>query len=635
MAHKGNHYEIKGALDFIGKLKDFMVACGWQLVGPTDTEPNRIAQDDKHAHILGWFLNSNGEDGSKDQHVHLHWGEGPSSRLPGGLTTWLTAGITASQTDAIPLHDATDLAAGDVVQIDGEGIQVGSVDTSGTGGAGDPHYLNGCVRGYGTTDPATHDAGDTVARVIDNGGESAYPYIRQYVYRDLANAVGVSDPTVTWSLGEKSNADPITGLIYPSGRAWDNGLGLLKVADSGSSHDGQMRWIKTDDGAGRYTWVKFKTSAPGVGVGSYKCEIISGGWMPGISNNQLVGSSSQLKTPVMSGGPSGIPLVQTDAWFYGNKDGVAVVFKAGTTYRAWYFGDYVPFANPASTTATAVGGGDIAAGVLSIDVADRNLFVVGGKYRIVSQDYRDWTDNWDRSADTAMGASPGDWADLEGDETAQEYLVVNTITPGAGDAGTITFDHPLIYSYRAGAVVGEDPRRFVGFHCYGSGSSHSNQFESSSTIAGAHTPLHAVSKSRFRVDRPAHRRHDRCTYSGTTWNPWQGNGGFDYRGGHIISVRTFMEPFDPDVLDNDENYVDKLVVVPMSIGWYDGTDRTGYGGFWQYLGIIPILRQMYSNLGGTSEDTVKIPWDGKQETARIFYEQGSSKWLCAGPEIWP
>lgn len=71
MAYKGNHYTVASSVHFNEAIKDFLVACGWTLEGPSTNLTTRQAQDDDHAHILGWFLKSTGEDGQQDIHIHL------------------------------------------------------------------------------------------------------------------------------------------------------------------------------------------------------------------------------------------------------------------------------------------------------------------------------------------------------------------------------------------------------------------------------------------------------------------------------------------------------------------------------------------------------------------------------------
>ena len=356
MTVKGNHYAIKTAVDYIDTLKDVMVAAGWQLVGPTDTLVNRTAQDDKHARILGWFLQSNGEDGTKDWHVHLHWAMNYNTRQPGGWYNWLTAAITNSQTDSIPIHDATGLATNDIIIIDGEAILIGTVDTTGAGGTAAPHYLNGCTRGYGSTSPEAHDAGDVLILAYDNSaGTSIQPYFRLYAYRDLTNSVGQSTGVISWSIGDTGNVDPIIGLDgWTSGETWENGQGLLKINDAGSAHNGQMRWIKTDDGAGRYTYDKFKTTTPGVAVGVYDCDIVSGGWGIPNSNNQQVGASSVLKMSTPFVGPKGVETIAKDVWFVVSKDTITAMHKDGSEYQPFYWGAYKPFTDERTTSDPAV-----------------------------------------------------------------------------------------------------------------------------------------------------------------------------------------------------------------------------------------------------------------------------------------
>lgn len=627
MSFKGNHYTFHNCIEARDIIKDFLVACGWQLVGPTDTEPHRIAQDDKHARILGWFLQSNGEDGNKDLNFHLSTGYDYADRGHTWWYDWLESGITDVQTDNIPLLDATALGAGWVVEINGEQILIGSVDTSGGGGPGDPHYLNGCTRGYGGTTAVAHDAGDVVSALGNGGTNYLRLYIDNYVYRDLVNAIAESDDSggIGWTIGQTSNADPITGLDgYDSGGRTFKNTCLIKAV--GGAEDGKMRWVTNDDGAGRLTWTKFKT-APG----PVNCEILSNGW--GLASGSRMQQSGGSYYDYLSSSPYGFQTHQTapgtkDMWLYGSKDGFAMVYKAGTVYRIYYYGAYVPYANPIYKATT----GDVAAGAVTIPVGVGNtdLFAVGGKYRIVTQDYRDWRENWDRSTDTSLGASPGDWPHLEGDEMVQECVVVQSVDDVGG---TITVELPLIYSYRAGAVIGEDPRPIMSQCNRNGSSSYREQFRDGTNYTGARIPFHAADKSRYRISNPCHRRRDRCHDSDTTWDPWNMDGGRNYWGGQD-QCRMMMGPWST-VEDNEEHYTDKLLLKPISIGFYDDYPRYTYGSENRAFGVVPFVYKMGSSLGANDEDTVKAPWDGSMETFRIFYDDGAGGWFCVGPELWP
>jgi len=313
---------------------------------------------------------------------------------------------------------------------------------------------------------------------------------------------------------------------------------------------------------------------------------------------------------------------------YGSKDGFAVVVLDAGVYYTYYFGSYVPYASPLTTAINKVGGGDIPAGIQTVVVSDTGLFAVGGKYRILAQDYRDWVDNQDRSADTFMGASPGNWRNFYADETAFEPVVVDSINE---IDSTITFTRPVLYSYRAGAVIGEDPRHIV---CTANGETTNNLYPFKLNEFALGTPFHTTPKSRMFADRPCHRRKDLMHDYDSTWSPWNMDGGFDTL--VALSVVTTLLANESMYMDNEEWWAEKLVLAPFTlVGGSPSYDRSNNNVYGHYVGVIPFVRAMYSSLGAANEDTVRAPWAGKQEVFRVFYDTPAARWLCLGPEIWP
>jgi hypothetical protein len=616
MSYYGKHVVVNSAVDLNKKLKDFLVSCGWVLEGPTDTEPHRIAQEDKHAFILGWFLRSNGEDGKKDIPIHIGWQTlSTTTRTFKGATGYLSAEIDAVVT-TIPLFTAiTGVVSGDVVQIGDECISVGSIAGS---------NLVNCVRGIFNTTPAAHDSGDVVAR-----GTSSIPGITVYGGRDLTNPVLSSSGTPTWNFTQNTSTNitlNTTNFLAARSASKVNLGGLVRFPD------GRMRWILTQtapsDNVMAITYDDLLT-APG----AVSATFLSAGWFPHSSRKMIVGPSSGLRSPCVYCTISS----PRDVWFYGSKDGVAIVFMSGNgAYRVFYWGTYVPFANSNYTIARSTIDGTIAKGATQIKVTDVSLFTAGARYVIFSQKYQDWFNNRNCYASTYMGAAgTGQWADLDIDETAFEHIVVTAVNP---ETKILTLQNGLCYSYTAdlttGPVIGEDPRPHCGYAFNNQTSSQYTQFGDTAVNATS-TCFHASAQPRIGT-HPCHRTPWRCTTSvffkpDGTVDPWNADFGQNlfavmHQSGGSLGIG----------VDYDNRFSRGHLSPFIVKGGGTDTSWYKYGGDVNcYFGLITQVRDTGNAWGGVSEDTVKAMWNGQFETFRLFYFDWSNGWIAMGPEISP
>lgn len=615
MAYKGKHVQVASSIHLIEEIKDFLVNdCGWSLQGPTASLVERQGQDDEHAHMLGWFLHSTGEDGNNDLNLHMIAGSGTDRRIPGVAGTFYlqnAGGVnTTDTTFELPTGGGASFSAGDKFKIGSEIVEVGSV-------SGDD--LINCVRERNGTTAASHSQYDVLVRVTDTR-----PYIMLYPFADLSNPIASSTSTTT--MGTTSTTGSFGGLDSFDADIFKFGS-LIRV--DGGTEDGKMRWVVTDPGDGSFSYSEFLT-APGL----VNADIISAGFFPHVSRKQLSsGSYTQFKAPIPYS-YSGDEI--RDVWLYGSKDGIFIVVLDGTTYRVSFWGAYFPISSPITTTAQASGGGDISAGATVLQVANTDIFTADGKYRILGQSYLDWSNNYDQSGSTYMGATgSGEWDNLDCDEIAQEYVEILSVDDVGGE---ITLKQGLNYSYKSGAIIGEDPRPMIG------------TFESESNLGSLNyildstnpnnegalsCPFHVVDKSAAFSSHPAHRRRDKCAFSDITIaNPWEGNGDRDDYNQHECSYNV-MFPAEGEMLDNDDSHTDRLYLVPYTVGRFRGAyDDTKYNAWSYSFGTLPFARRIYSTLGGASEDTIRVMWNGAHETFRIFsIPDNGGIWIACGPEI--
>jgi hypothetical protein len=626
MAYKGKHYQVPSAMHLIETIKDFLVSCGWTTVGPSTDLASRQAQDDEHAHILGWFLHSNGEDGQQDLHMHMHVNRGYNIMPIGTEFSYLNGAINDSVT-TIPVDDGSLFTNNSIIKIDAELIQVGTVVSN---------NLTGCTRGYGGTTAASHSDDDVVLELAWGAQGAtdvtcARPCIEIFSYRDLTNELDETSGSVGWTIGDGTTSGTITGLTgYDDDKFNDHAL----IRINGGSDDGKMRWITDYTGSdGSMSYQKF-ASAPG----AQHVHIVSGGFLPPASRRMPTGGTANSHLQGNIYDFPGALGSDTNVWLYGSKDGVMVVTLRGSTYRAFYFGGYTPLSSPLTTTTTA----SASAGATSIFVTDTNQFTDGGVYRLVSQDIQDWKDNWDRSSDTSMGASPGDWPDLDPEEIPTELIKV---APGGinGVTGEITLVDPLFYSYESGAKVGEDPCPFCRYTCAdGQNSTVREQFtyelyaEQDTDDNCTLTPFRAVPYNRSHTDTPSHRQASRCYVDHDT--PWSMLTTYNETYFPCALVSRLYPGHTTNILTTNTNRVNQqLPLIPFVIEashsseTYDGEN---YAAWNRLYGVIPFTRAMANQLSAAPEDTVRSIWSGSYETFRVFNIEGAT-WMAFGPEIWP
>lgn len=681
MAYQGKHILAKGALDFNKQLKDFLLECGWEHdeYSPTDTEPHRIAQEDKDAFILGWFLRSTGEDGKKDIPIHIGWQtRANTSRGYKGTTTYLTENPLSDSDVAISVKGITGFSNNDVIQIEDEFIKIGSP----SGGA-----FPSCTRGYWGSTATSHAYGCVVARVT-----GSTPGITVYGSRDLnpAHAILSSDTGVSpdWNFTDTTHSGNIKmldsdGIVaardvfvqpspmvpyYPNGK-FDHSC-LVRLSN------GKMRWVtnQTCGGGDNYLTITFDELQAVPSPANLQCTFLSAGWFPSVSRRMPQSTSpsttySFLHSPCMyaSFTSNSNKLVDQprDCWVYASKDGIAVVAKYGynTTglYSFHYWGAYTPAGSSVYTTTTA----SVARAATTIVVDDPTLFKEGCMYKIFSQSYLDWKNNRDQLTNTYMSCpksgGTGSWQNLDGDETAFEHIVVSSIDE---ETKTLTIDTGTCYSYQAGAVIGEDPRPHVGYghqHNDAVGSSAPANYVQFGATVGDYSYgmsngciFHSV-RQLERDHLPAHRIRWRCvTSSGakfapfgatTAWYPNLQNNNFCFEGGS-------WPLFDPAWSTSSRIDNSKPVIYPYQImGVYkaSGSHYSEYqhgADSGRYYGSIPMVfcagitdQTNPNSPWGTaiSEDQVKMVWQGNLETFRLFRlvsESGTSgiTFLAFGPE---
>jgi hypothetical protein len=639
MAYKGKHYTVSSAQHLIETIKDFLVTCGWSTVGPSVDLASRQAQDDEHAHILGWFLKSAGEDGQQDIHMHMSPNKGYQGRGIGCDFAYLDGDHTDTLATSFLVDDSSIFVAGGVFKLGAELISVGTVNAG-------AKTLDGCTRGYGGTTPAMHYDGDVLLELAWGGQGAtdttcARPCIELFAFRDLDNEIAKS--SITASLGAAASAGNIAGLDgYEEDKF--NYHSLIKIAQTGHADEGKMRWVVDSTNGGTFNYQKF-ASSPG-SINSGDIHIVSGGFFPpatrraptpGIAHAHFFGTMYDVP------GTLATPM---NIWLYGNKDGFLIVYLRGSTYCGLYYGNYTPISSPLTTNIKT--GNDALNGNYSIFVDDPYQFTDGAVYRLIGQNVQDWIDNYDRSADTFMGASPNDWDDLDPEELVTELIKV---APGGVNisTGEITFTDPLIYSYKAGAVIGEDPRPFIRPSCGDAlSTSFRYQFDGhiNSSSAGTDTcsltPFRAVPYDKSRIQNPTHRQAQRCYTSiiNTPFVPWEWYGAYGetyFGNGCWTRLLPCNSTF---TLDRNKNRVNQqLPLVPFVVeaGHENSSDDVYYGDRYNHwvrcYGAVPLIRSMYNSMSAAQEDTVKAIWNGKYETFRVF-DIANAGWVAVGPEIW-
>ena len=627
MAFKGKHVLCNSTVDFTTKLKDFLVnECGWihDPASPTRDGPGglgddtyRIAQEDKHAFILGWFLKSNGEDGNQNIPLHIGtWNYNNNRRWQSDFA-YLSAGITSSDISIALVATIPNLVNGDIIQIGDEMILVGIAGAT----------LTNCARGqYGTT-AAAHDIKDVALRL-----NISAPALTIFGARDLANPIMSStspEYMLTSACATDIAMDSDLSTAYDDNKL-DN-CSLVKLAD------GRMRFI-----TGQTCEVTGKLRLSGYGPfytlpGMTNISIISAGMHPQGSRHQQLGTGSILRCPCLRYTQITSP---KDCWFYGSKDGVAVVVLMGNAnYMVHYIGLFQPFGNTAFTTATSITDGNIAAGSTQIKVANAGLFTKGGRYMLLSNaPATDWHNNRNQQANTYMGC-PGtgganSWPNLDADEAIFEYVLVTDVNLVTN---VLTLYCGTCYSYVTGGsplkspLIGEALRCHVGPIADSTGAS----WVQLNGVGNA-VVWHQIRNDKLFLTpyNPAHRIRWRCTTNNNfpptgAVKPWQADFGISYYGNSdkwdtLLVSMTYPEAFSGS-----------LILGPLMFRAYDtsGTHLPFGSDDNRMPGYVRDVRFVGSNVwGAISEDILKVMFQGAMQTFRLFYCSDSGMWIAMGPE---
>lgn len=618
MSFKGKHVLCNSSVDLCKKLADFLVNdCGWihDPNSPTRDLSARTAQEDKHAFILGWFLKSNGEDGTQNIPLHIGTWNYNNNRLWHSDLHYLSAGISSSATSIALVAAIPNLGNGEMIQIGDELIQVGIAGTT----------LTSCVRGmYGTT-AAAHDAGDVAIRITN-----CTPALTISGARELSNPLMSSTGTVTWSLGTESCGNDIGVDSSDLNTTYDdnklNYCALMKAAD------GRMRWItsQTCETTGK---LRLSGYSPFYNPpGAQHISILSPAMHPQISRHQSVGANSNLRCGCLRYDYIASP---KDCWFYGSKDGVAVVVLMGNNnYIVHYAGLYQPFGNTVYTTATSISDGNISAGATQIKVANAALFTKGGRYMLLSgTPGTDWHNNRNQMANTYMGAPGGggsnSWPNLDADEAPFEYVLVTDVNLGTN---VITLACGTCYSYLAGALIGECIRCHVGPSA-GSGGENWVQYCGD----GNSCVWHPVRNDRLYTTpyMPAHRVRWRCT---SNYNfqpnggvkPWQAD--FGYTPFAVLELwdSSLVGTSDPEAFTGAQ-FLKPLALRRASMN--SGQDYRGMGSDPnRNPGYVRDVRWVSNVWNALNEDIIKVMFQGSYQTFRLFWISDSGNWVAMGPE---
>lgn len=632
MSYQGKSIVAASVSHFITELKDFMVTdCGWSLHGPS-AGAGPTNSDDADGLILGWFLQSTGEDTNQDIHVHLGVNQTTSSKQYADFDYLDDNGGAISDSISTIRVQSTaylNVLAGDIIRIQDELIQIGSVNGNGLD-------LDSCIRGWGLTSPVAHNDGLVVQKITD-----AAPSVEVYAMRDFTNEIVASGGVD--SIGATS-VSTVTGLggydqdpnqWYSSERFAH--MSLVEIGTSPVKH----RWIydyadNTTDGD--LTYQKLLT-APG----SYTTKIFPGGFLPAWTRITDYTRSSYFKAAWPAwlgdfGSETGIT-----HWFYGSKDGVLVITKRSGKYSANYIGNCITTSSPLTTTTT----GSLAATDVTIPVTNDNIFYAGQKVRIISQNANDWAANEDRSGD------PGtpDWHDLDAEEIPTEEIVILSVGTNEFTAST-----GLKYSYAAGAVIGEDPRPAIRTHPQGGDFLSMNETGSvASACIESIVDCYGVAPAAYLGVSATSRQKARTFFlADTPSNPDNvGNDAQQKSVDSYLLATSGLSPAGPSKGESvpsgnsafEQNAQNDQVVLSRVCVYQDVTssnegDGVKVGNFNRSKGILPFCWLSQPDTApytGSSEDTVKAIWSGSFETFRMFNiaETSGFFWLVCGPEIAP
>lgn len=570
------------------EIFDFLVNdCGW-----TDKTPT--GQDDQNGMILGRWLRSPGEDGIQDIHLHLHL---RSSDYPHWPQHTYVDGSVGAGDNTIPIkYDSTFPSSGYG--------RVGDEIVSWTGNSGGS--LTGVLRGQYGSSPATHSA-DDVLLVLSDGTHGYNTAIEIFAHSDLTNGLLASSGVS--SIGAQS-VPAVPGL---SGYGDDrfNYHALFRVTDGAEA--GKMRWVEDYiSSTGEFVFTRHPfLSSPG----SANCELVSEGFFPGWTARGDMSTSSNRGSrwgviPWFAGAST-----QWTVYLYGNLNSFAAVAWRADQDKWLYtfFGMPNVICSPLVVALTS----DASAGDWEVEVNDIGMFSVFQKVRLLSQDVDDWADNEDRQV------SDG-WDPLDPEETASEEKVIREIDQVNR---LLKFESPLIYSYRTGAVVGEDPRPVMRY----SGQHYHDQFLGcSDTSRGGVLQCYSPSDA-FRIGQNASHRQN--------WRAWHdADDPKTIRGKYeqypvffgTVSETHFIYDSVFDDLNNRQN--SQFAVHPVVLNSYHLSDGWEYGWDDKAKGTVPWVWYIWSNIWGASAgDRVRMMWGGSWRWFRVV-EEYNGKLYLVGPE---
>jgi len=600
MAYKYKTVTVADPTLFLQELRDFLVDdCGWTDETPSGQD-DEMGANDYHG-ILGYFLKSTGEDSDTDVRAHLFTAQKTDfannrwNNMVFPAVSYLSAALSDSGT-SVSVDDGTPFSAITTPFPTRVGDEI--VTISGVSG----NTLTISARGVAGTTAAAHSVDDPIVAT------QAAACAEVYAYRDLSTPIKSSTSQATMSVSSVASVGGLSGF----GDDRFNLHTFIRV--SSGVHDGKMRPI-TDYSStnGDFTYVPFK-DAPG----TVDIDLVSMGFLPTASRRMVTGSYHLWPRVEMAE-----PGADTVFWFYGSKDSFMVVSKYDSGYDTFHAGNVVPY----SARDTAVTTADVSAGATSFDVDDRTLFAVGEKFRIISQNVADWAANESRTSPEV---------DLDPEEIPTEEVVVQSITAGTGNAGTITINSTLQFSYKSGAVVGEDPRP--------SGAS-SNSYTRVSgagldVMDGAHCwlPVYMVVDKADIANHMSHRQTWRAVHSNSNKNsPYEiylGSQG-RHESSRDLNVGGGMSSGNVayDTVQNGR---------PV-FGLY--SIRLTSSNYGQY-GVYQVAKGVLSNIwwsavdsylppfSAVEEDTYKARWGTTYEEFRLFKQRSSSNaYAVLGPEI--
>jgi hypothetical protein len=586
MTQKGKSVSAASPSFLMEKIRDFLVTdCGWTDETVADT------YDAKHL-ASGWWLTSVGEDSDTEVFFHVgpvnkgHGTSGTQSNLQAAFSH-LNGGCSDTAM-SIPVQDGTRfVASGGVFRVDNELINVSAV-------SGNNLTVATSGRGYLGTTAAVHADKMVVLQEFTNTTPvtlAAAPMIEVCAFRDVTNYIARETTPVAILVGSIA-ASSVTGFL-------NNRFTYAWLRITSGTYSGMLRKILSyTSTTGAFTFEPFP-AAPGTET----FEVISNGFLlPG--NRDVTCNYRSLGTFWSPYCRASSPLALAKTYFlYGNKNALFVVgSNSATDHYFAFFGEPIRYAEALTTltqeNVTASEG-------VVIHVADTSFFKIGQKYRIIGRSVGDWDDN-----KSVVPGGAGGPTNIAIDEIPTEEILVTDITSSLGhDYITVA---KLIFSYRAGAVIGEDPRPSVGG---GPGAT--------SMMSGTNMwPIYAP-KGIGRVHRslcgssPEYYWYNYGSYSlGGTW------------GAPIIAPEGGVGYTSSDPSYLTERPVCGLLPIRVSDTAYRANN------IWEHVkGTLPMIYPFPGGLTLVDQDTVAARWNGAWRTFRAFREANTGIWFVCGPEI--